>query len=450
MDSARTIIRSFQAAAMLLAALLVASCGDDKEFGIRDEEEGISYSYPGNRLQYKETRRVLLFYECGFNSLYSYLSDNMDEDLVKGYLPGKGRNEDVVLVYSKIARNSNYADVPSYLRRLYADKDGSIVSDTLMTYSSSTVATSPGTMTDVLNYVKTTFPAKGYGMVFSSHGSGWLPAGYYNNPSSFERSHQAGGLKAARALRLYGVPEGNMETDDPYAGFVRSLGQDRMSGGDVEMSVPEFVSGFPFHLDYLLFDMCFGGGMEVVYALKDVADYIGVSPAEVLAAGMYDYTTLTSYLLKSSTPDLAGLFKASFDRYDSMSGDYRSATVTLVRSDGIDRLAEVCKGLFAKYSDAIANAPVSRIQGYFRLNRHYFYDLEDTFAKCGASDADLATLKSAIDGSIVYKNATPSFIGAFDIKTYSGYSIYLPCAGTALLDSYYKDEPWNRVVELVK
>ncbi len=450
MNIVKKIGRLLRATAIFAGAVLCFSCVEkDENFGIKDQE-GVSYNYPGNRIGHIETRRVLLFYECGFNSLYSYLSQNMEDDLEKGYLPGGGRNEDVILVFSKFAKNANYKDVPSYLRRIYKNSEGEIVSDTLKTYPTSMVAASGETMREVLSYIKVTFPAKGYGMVFSSHGSGWLPAGYYNNPSTFERDHRySSGAKLSKRLSESDIPVGNMETDDPFAGMVRSLGQDKMSSGDVEMSVSEFVSGIPFHLDYLLFDMCFGGGVEVIYGLRDKADYLGVSPAEVLAAGMYDYTKLTTFLLKGPTPDLTGLFKDSFDRYDKQSGVYRSATVTLVKTDEFEGLTSVCKRLVEKYSYAINHAPTSRIQGYFRLNRHYFYDLEDTFVKCGASEEDLAELRNAIDRTIVYKNATPSFLGEFDIKTYSGYSMYLPCDGTSLLNSYFKQEEWNKAVGLV-
>ena len=452
MNIVNNISRFLKVAVVVLASAFLAACDEkDENFVIDGSKEGIKYSYPGNRQGIVETRRVLLFYECGFNSLYGYLQDNMEKDLPKGYRPGGGRNEDVVLIFSKLAYSQNYKDVPSYLRRVYADRDGNMVSDTLKTFPASTVAASRATMSEVLNFVKTTYPAKGYGIVFSSHGSGWLPTGYYNNPTTFERTHRnASGAKKSKKLYEDNIPTGNMETDDPFAGMVRSLGQDKMSSGDVEMSVAEFAAGIPFHLDYLIFDMCFGGGMEVVYGLRDKADYLGVSPAEVLAAGMYDYTKLTTFLLKGSSPDLKGLFIDSFDRYNSKTGAQRSVTVTLVKTDALDELASVCEGLVAQYSNALAHAPVSKIQGYFRLNRHYFYDLEDTFAKCGASAEDLAALNNAIDKTIVYKNATPSFLGEFDIKTYSGYSIYLPCDGTTLLNSYFKDEAWNKAVGLVK
>ena len=452
MDIVRFLRISASAAACMVAAFLCVSCDKDGDFGIDGSMEGINHEFPGNRIAHKETRRVVIFYECGFNSLYTYLSDDMNKELPEGYLPGKGRNNDVVLVFSKLARNGSYKDVPSYLRRLYRDGNGEVVSDTLVTYPSSTVATSGATMNEVLSYVKTNFPAKGYGLIFASHGSGWLPEGYYNNPTEFEREHWYGvsGRKYSKSMFQEDIPEGDMEKDDPYYGMVRSLGQDRMSDKDHEMDVSEFVSGIPFHLDYLLFDACLSSGLEVIYPLRNKADYIGASPAEVLADGMYDYSKLVSYLLEGpSSPDLKNLFIDSFNRYDKQSGGYRSSTVTLVRTSGLDRLASVCKDLVTKYSVEIAHAPVNKIQVYFRKNRHYFYDLEDTFAQCGASKEDLATLRSAIDGCIVYKNATPSMLDSFEIRTYSGFSIYLPCNGSTLLNSYFKEEEWNKAVGLV-
>ena len=445
----KTISRIMCFTAVASAACFSQSCGKDENFGISGKGE-VNNPNPVARQAYVESRRVLLFYECGFNSLYSYLYDDVNTELDKGYIPSGNRNDDVLLVYSKLAASSSYGNVKSYLRRIYLDSSQKMVSDTLKTFSESTVAASASTMKEVLNYVKQTFPAKGYGMVFSSHGSGWLPAGYYYSPSAYEKAHEAAAAgRATMSLSQAGIPEGTMD-DDPLAGMTRSLGQDKMSSGDVEMTASEFASGIPYHLDYLLFDMCFSAGVEVVYTLKDAASYLGVSPAEVLADGMFDYTKITTYLLKSSTADLAGLFKDSFDRYDKQTGQYRSSTVTLVKTEGLSNLASVCKTLFEKYRTAIENAPSDNIQGYFRMDRHYFYDLEDLFEKCGASSEDLASLKSAIDGCVVYKNSTPTFLDVFYISTYSGFSVYLPCKGTTLLNTLYKQEPWNQATELVK
>lgn len=406
-------------------------------------------------------RKVLLFYECGVNNLTSYLKNNMDgteKGLPAGYVPRE--SGDVVLIYSRYSKGAfDYTPVESHLRRIYKKPNGKIVSDTLKTFGTETIAASSSTMRLVLTYVKDEFPAKGYGLVFSSHGSGWLPAGYYYSPSRFEDDHkgEVGTSRQGIAAQSVGhprlpVPEGDLPDTDPFYGMTRSIGQDYIKGSYYghEMSVSEFADAIPYHLDYLLFDMCFSGGVEVAYGLKDKADYLGLSPAEVLGDGMFNYTKITSFLLNRETPDLEGLFKDSFEMYDKQSGAYRSSTVNLVRTSGLDNLASVCARMINEYSDALADAPVDDIQGYYRQGRHYFYDLVDIFEKCGASKADLEDLDKAVDGCVIYKNSTGQFLEDYDIKAYSGFSMYLPCAGTPLLDLYYRKEVWNNATRLVK
>ena len=408
----------------------------------------------------KENRKVLLFYECGFNNLGDYIKSNMESPnrgLPSGYIPEKG--EDVLLVYSRIAENG-HTPVNSYLRRIYKTSKGKVISDTLKVFGKETIAASPSTLSAVLTLVKEKFPAnKGYGMVFSSHGSGWLPAGYYYSPSRFENDHkgEVGTSRQGIAAQSVGhprlpVPEGDLPDTDPFYGMTRSIGQDytKDSYYGHEMSVSEFVDAIPYHLDYILFDMCYTAGVEMAYALKDKADYLGLSPAEVLGDGMFNYTKITSFLLNRETPDIEGLFKDSFEMYDKQSGLYRSSTVNLVRTSGLDNLASVCARMINEYSDALADAPVDDIQGYYRQGRHYFYDLVDIFEKCGASKADLEDLDKAVDGCVIYKNSTGQFLEDYDIKAYSGFSMYLPCAGTPLLDLYYRKEVWNNATRLVK
>lgn len=406
-------------------------------------------------------RKVLLFYECGVNNLTSYLKNNMDgteKGLPAGYVPRE--SGDVVLIYSRYSKGAfDYTPVESHLRRIYKKPNGKIVSDTLKTFGTETIAASSSTMRQVLTYVKDEFPAKGYGLVFSSHGSGWLPAGYYYSPSRFEDDHKGEVGTSRQGIAAQSVwhprlpvPEGDLPDTDPFYGMTRSIGQDYIKGSYYghEMSVSEFADAIPYHLDYLLFDMCFSGGVEVAYGLKDKADYLGLSPAEVLGDGMFNYTKITSFLLNRETPDLEGLFKDSFEMYDKQSGAYRSSTVNLVRTSGLDNLASVCARMINEYSDALADAPVDDIQGYYRQGRHYFYDLVDIFEKCGASKADLEDLDKAVDGCVIYKNSTGQFLEDYDIKAYSGFSMYLPCAGTPLLDLYYRKEVWNNATRLVK
>lgn len=441
MNIIRTITRFLAAALVMTAAF-----GCDKNRHNTEEPESAD-------------RRVLLFYECAFNDIGSYMQRNMEDQnrgLPAGYIPGK--YGDVLLVYSRIAENG-HTPVNSYLRRIYKTSKGKVISDTLKVFGKETIAASPSTLSAVLTLVKEKFPAKGYGMVVSSHGSGWLPAGYYYSPSRFEDDHkgEVGTSRQGIAVQSVGhprlpVPEGDLPDTDPFYGMTRSIGQDYIKGSYYghEMSVSEFADAIPYHLDYLLFDMCFTGGVEVAYGLKDKADYLGLSPAEVLGDGMFDYTKITSFLLDREKPDLEGLFRNAFELYNNQKGEYRSATVNLVRTDGLDNLARVCSDLFREYSDTLSNAPTHLIQGYFRNDRHYFFDLMDTFRKCISNEEELRAVNDAIDRCVVYRNATPTFLNRFDITDYSGFSTYLPCAGTPLLDLYYKEEPWNKATGFVK
>ena len=222
-------------------------------------------------------RRVLLFYECAFNDIGSYMRRNMEDQqkgLPAGHIPGK--YGDVLLVYSRIAENG-HTPVNSYLRRIYKTSKGKVISDTLKVFGKETIAASPSTLSAVLTLVKEKFPAnKGYGMVFSSHGSGWLPAGYYYSPSRFENDHkgEVGTSRQGIAAQSVGhprlpVPEGDLPDTDPFYGMTRSIGQDYIKGSYYghEMSVSEFADAIPYHLDYLHFDMCFSCGVEVAYGL---------------------------------------------------------------------------------------------------------------------------------------------------------------------------------------
>lgn len=247
-------------------------------------------------------RRVLLFYECAFNDIGSYMRRNMEDQqkgLPAGHIPGK--YGDVLLVYSRIAENG-HTPVNSYLRRIYKTSKGKVISDTLKVFGKETIAASPSTLSAVLTLVKEKFPAnKGYGMVFSSHGSGWLPAGYYYSPYQFENDpkRKSRAPRYSIAAQSVGhprlpVPEGDLPDTDPFYGMTRSIGQDYIKDSYYghEMSVSEFADAIPYHLDYLLFDMCFTGGVEVAYGLKDKADYLGLSPAEVLGDGMFDLSLI--------------------------------------------------------------------------------------------------------------------------------------------------------------
>lgn len=279
----------------------------------------------------------MILYSAGFNSLCAALEDDVN-DIKSGYLPLVGSMSKAVLVYSRrLSETGRYTDrTPSYLIRLSVDGWGKVISDTLKTWPETDEAVSASTMTDVLETVKGLYPHASYGMVFSSHGSGWLPSGYYST-----------GKITVGTAGLLSVPyiDPNFDESMPR---VKSIGIDNITSRNTyEMEIETFAQALPMKFDYIIIDACLMGCVEVAYALKDKCDKLVFSQAEVLEDGLCDYTTLTQRVLKPVEPDLYNLCEDSYRHYKNQDDPiYRSLTISMIDCTRLDGLAESCKSLF--------------------------------------------------------------------------------------------------------
>lgn len=418
-------------ALILVAALTFQSC-DLSWFGTTAPEE---YD------------KVMLLYSAGYNNLSSYLKGDIEE-LKRGAVPTSG-DENVVLIYSHFPTSSGY-NTPSSptLVRLTGKKDNTVNADTLVIFPDNSISASADQIEIVLTYVRDNFPAKSYGMIFSSHATGYLPAGYYQNPENdsniIEWSSRIGHRRTA-------VPYVEPEYD-PSLPMVKSIGQDQVGlPGEYlsyEIELNEFAAAIPMKLDYLLFDACLMGGIEVAYELKEKVGKVGFSQAEVLADG-FCYENLPTHLLGGQEPDLTSVCSDYFNQYDVQTGVYQSATISLIDCSKLDYLAQVCRSLFEKYSEKINNVNHDDVQRFYRSGKHWFYDLESILVNSGISNEELGLLHEALEQCVIYKAHTPKFMNDFEIHTFSGFSMYLPCQGSESLDIFYRTLKWNKDTGLV-
>lgn len=443
----------FRLSGLVAVVLSLFACSPDW----RDDME-IDFSAPsgnpGSRTASSEVRRVMLLYSAGFNSLTSFLTEDIEE-LKTGWLPGRSRNDDIVLVYSHFPESYGSYSVPNppVLTRVYKGPDGYAVADTLVVYDSSVISSSPLQLNRVLSYVKDMFPAAGYGMIFSSHATGYLPAGFYQNPGDYiyikgkARMLMDMSGQGAAAYPYVELPA------EPGMPAVKSIGQDQVGTygnyTSYEIELADFAEAIPMKLDYLLFDACLMGGIEVAYELRDKTDKIGFSQAEVLAEG-FNYNALTSHLLLEGLPDPVGVCRDYFEQYEIKDGIERSATISTIDCNGLGPLTELCAELFDRYRAQINSLSSGSVQRYYRSNYHWFYDLESILVEAGITEDELARLHDALDACVLYKNHTPSFMNTFRIKTFSGFSMYLPSHGHDELDEYYKTLEWNKATGLVE
>ena len=128
-------------------------------------------------------------------------------------------------------------------------------------------------MKEVINTAFSEYPAQSYGLVLWSHGEGWL-------------------AKSQNKTRWWGQDGGSNYMD------ISEL-------KDVLRNAP--------HLSFLLFDACFMQSVEVVYELKEHADYIIGSPTEIPAPGApYQKVVPAMFANNASATDIA---KAYFEFY---------------------------------------------------------------------------------------------------------------------------------------
>lgn len=382
---------------------------------------------------------VLVFYGAGFNNLSSDIKNNIDV-LKQGSLPFRN-SKHKLLTFTHFSKSDvNFTDLTeSHLVQL-TKEFGTVYTDTLWTIDKSRSACEPEVLKEVLEKVAEMFPDAHYGLVVSSHGTGWLPAGKYSSGNYIQFSKK----KQAPGLPRYNY---NSEEDGPK---VKTFGAevDVRNGQkySIEMSIQSMAEAIPIHLDYLLFDACLMGGVEVAYEFKDVADKVAFSPTEVLSEG-FDYSVISDLL--GDTPDIDAFCKRYFDYYDSGPRE-RAATISVVRTSGLDALASVSKKLFSTYRGAIGSLNTfSGVQRYYRADHHWFFDFRDILVKAMVSGDELAEFDAALAGCISYKAATPSFLG-IKITDYSGLSMYLPGAGDSQLDDFYKTLAWNKATNLVE
>ena len=415
-----------------ILALLVCSC----------ERDGFNLSMSVGPYG-EETRQVLLLYEAGFNSLSNDIHRNINV-LRRGYLPEKERNEDVVLVFTHQTQGNARAykqETSPVIYRLYSEH-GEPCSDTLKVWPAGTPVANKEMMAEVFNWVREEFPAAGYGAVLSSHATGYLPEGYFSKPEQYE-----------------GTARG---TSPSWSSRRRTFGQEYYSSGSrtQEMELKDLAAAIPYKLDYILFDACLMGTVEVAWELRNVCSVVAFSPCEIPSAGL-TFQSLTERLLIPDVPDVKAVCEDYFTAFGN--DNVYGATITLVDCGRLDRLAETCRDLFDRYRSGIRNLSGRNVQVYDRMmggkNYYAFFDLKDMLREAGATEVDLASLQDALDECILYEAHSAKFIDV-KLNRVCGLAMYLPAYpdyrrdiwhGTEFLDSFYKENiAWNQATSLVE
>ena len=376
--------------------------------------------------------RVFLMYSLAYNNLAEAINANVDQ-LCKGNVPDKS-STDIVLVFNhSTAKAYDYKTITQpCIYRIYKDGE-TVVRDTLTRYSGDENFATNQMVYKVLTYVKENFKAKHYGMLFSSHATGWVPHAYATE--SLIELDALSAIDPTPSPELFCAP------------MFKSLGLQATPSGKMSdtygIEVDDFAGAIPMHMDYIIFDACLMGCVECAWELRNKSDYLLFSPTEIVTRGMY-YENMLERLFSTDEPDLQGICNDFYYKYTSS-----YMTATLVKCSEVENLTNVFVKLLKNHRSGFDNIDRSKVQAYFYDNsKPFYYDLRDAVEKMGATASELSEFDAALKKCVVLEKHTDSFMNR-KLERICGLSLYLPIPGANWLNIFYSTLSWNDKVGLV-
>ena len=391
---------------LILALLCVIFSGCGKEETLTDDPP-------------VSVRRTVLVY-LGTDNNFSYEAAQKIEQLKNNWSKTIDGN---LLVYADTGEEPVLVHIYHSCRR-------GAVADTIETYAPENSA-SPAVLARVLNKVKAYRPAASYGLVLLSHATGWLPA---------EMSYPAIELKSANSLSCESRRDRRRQQGGGR-GLKSVILDTSASEANNYMELSDFADAIPYKLDFIIFDACFMGSVEVCYELKDKVNYVVASPAEVLSPG-FVYSTMMQRLF-APVPDLTAVAREFYEYYNSQTGWYQSATVSVVKTAELEALATIVKDMTRQntFSDDLEN-----VQIYGFGAQKIYFDLGDYLQKLSPENYDQS--QTALDQCVTYKACTPSYYSAGTgmqiIRAYSGLSMYIPQTAYPEANKAYGQLKWAK------
>lgn len=332
--------------------------------------------------------RVLMVYFAGDNNLSGEVPQKI-EAIRKGWdANGKYR----ILIY----RDMMNAE-PELLE--IVREEGVNVLNVLRTYPEENSANKT-VFSRAISEMLELYDASSYGLLLFSHASGWLPKGTLLKPRS-----------------------------------VFMDGQNEMELTDFAEAIPDGV------FDCIALEACFMAGIEVAYELRNKADYLLASSAEILSPGFTDvYASGINHVLHGNLPGFAQEVVDSINAKPNLSE--RSATFSVIKTAALSDLAYWVK----MNCDLNKAVNVRDIQYFDRNPHHLFFDFEDYFALLLETEEQRDELKRLVDACVVWKAATPSFLSGysgFEIKKHSGLTTYIPQQSYPYLNTEYLNLDWH-------
>ena len=354
----------------------------------------------------RNIKHTIVVYLAADNNLYSYVDGNL-YDIRRAMNPKLSLSTNVVVFVDRFDKRQ-----PALL----SIHDNKI--DTLKVYNSEINSVDVREMSNILREIATEYGSETMGLVLWSHGNSWINWEMLNYvaPSMYR--------VAERPSYAFGYDERHREWMD-----IDSL----------KSAIPEDM------FEYIIFDACYMGSIEVAYALKDRCDWLISSAVEIMGYGFPYISTITSL----SDKDYSAVCDGYYRYYNSKSGESRTATISLVDCTELDSLANCFKKIVAKYGGMIKEIDISQLQRLDRFDRGVAFDMVD-YIEHLIPQSDTLLLQEFCKQfyrAVPQCQATEQWLGEYDINTFCGLSIYVPTAKNIGVLPYYRLTDWSKETE---
>lgn len=339
--------------------------------------------------------RTMLVYMGADNNLEDIAMSNLSS---MNAAMNKGMEHYNLLVFMD---RRDTVDVPAALLHLH-----NLQIDTVAKYPHAN-SSDPELMRKVIDEVLENWKAESYGLVLWSHGMSWLPA---------DKLHYV--------AASYGYTQRR-------APLTKTFLLDEKPGSDSKhkwMELDELAEAIPENVfDFIAFDACFMGSVEVIYALRHKTDYVISSCYEIVSYG-FPYHIITRDLLNGNLMKACNEF---YNYYNGMDGWHQMGGISLVKTEGLDSLARCFRKVVDECKEKIPEVDISTLQCFDRFNRHVLFDMGDIVDKLNPSKELLSEFHLQLEECVPYKISTPyAFPGdikdQIKIDKYCGMSMYVP------------------------
>ena len=400
----------------VLGTLVACSKDDDtNDFDPQPTERKVFTPQP--------TERTVIVYMSGENRLSPYIDYNLKE-MKEGSL--KIGKDDCLLVY---VDKSKASELPWMARIKNGQVTDSVSLADMGISQKDEYSSDPHVMEDVLKFAVRRYPARrDYGLVLWGHSTGWLIT---NDSIAYTRA--------------YGVDNGiNSATSD--AGMWLNV-----------PTLARVLKKLP-HMKFIFGDCCMFMCLESLYELRDVADYIIGSPAEIPQEGA-PYQTVVPAMFDRD--NFATMIVDNY--YVQKNGPNKDLDqpLTVVKTSQMEPLAKATRTALQAVKEFHGNEYedlngliyyfYNDLKAFYHPEHDIFHDAGD-FMRAKAPEAAYKEWKEALDRVVIKKTFSAKWHTVFKWDEFygkrftitperqSGVSMYIPQApATGNHATYQKD-----------